>query len=91
MISDLNKKYKDKEIDFLTYTNSLVDLQKGIDKKDSALMTRRNLMIKIAQESLMTAASKLRAVPKDPKKTKAEEEDGMNKFLMRKIGKNYGG
>jgi len=86
----LEEKHENDEIEFLDYMNFLSNLEKSFFKLDSLLMARRDMMLKIERESLMTVAAKLRAIPKNPKKDKDEEEDPMNKFILKKGGLNYG-
>lgn len=87
----LQEKCESEEIEFLEYIALLSNLEKSFFKYDSLLMARRDMMLKIERESLMTVASKLRAIPKNPKNNKDEESDSMNMFLLKKGGGSYGG
>lgn len=55
-------------------------LESAIAKIDAALNVRRNMLLAIERENLLTIASKLRAVPKKPQES--EEEDPMERVLL---------
>jgi len=86
----IEKQYKNKEINVADYVELLSAIDKALFKYDSLLMSRRDMMIKIARESLMTVSSKLRAVPKNPPKDEELDKDPMNKFIVKRNGLDYG-
>lgn len=55
-------------------------MESTIAKIDAALNVRRNMLLAIERENLLTIASKLRAVPKKPQES--EEEDPMERVLL---------
>ena len=69
-IEELDRAYKDpspgKEMDLLSYVqtkNSLFSKLSGIDRQ---IHTKRDMMLRIEKENLMTIAAALRSVPKNP-------------------------
>ena len=61
-------------------TEKTAQLESAIAKIDAALNVRRNMLLAIERENLLTIASKLRAVPKKPQES--EEEDPMERVLL---------
>ena len=55
--------------DFLAYVKSLAALNKELNGMDAALGAKRNALLQIEKENIMTVLAKLRAVPKEPKKS----------------------
>ena len=55
-------------------------MESAIAKIDAALNVRRNMLLAIERENLLTIASKLRAVPKKPQES--EEEDPMEGVVL---------
>ena len=73
MALDAKKKYKNKEIDYDSYTNALNLSDSKAIQFDKQLQSKRMMMFNIEKENLMTISSSLRCVPK--KQTKKEKED----------------
>ena len=73
MALDAKKKYKNKEIDYDSYTNVLNLSDSKAIQFDKQLQSKRMMMFNIEKENLMTISSSLRCVPK--KQTKKEKED----------------
>lgn len=66
-LEELNKVYKNKEIDFIVYSdqkNKLLDKVFTCDKK---VMEKRKMILDISKENIMTIQSALRSIPKKAK------------------------
>ena len=72
------------DISFSEYINLVVKIQKNIIECDKSIMKKRQLMLNISKENVMTIQSALRSIPKKPE----EKNNGsaMAAFLKRKVG-----
>ena len=78
----LNEKMEElckQDIDFVTKLTLEMKIQEKIMKCDTKIMQKRNMMLAIEKENIMTIASQLRSIPK--KEVEEEESDPMAGFL----------
>jgi len=71
------------EMEFLDYIDQKGKLQDKLLSMDRKIMEKRKMMLQIEKENLLTIASALRAIPKQPTDQK---ESPMAEFLKRKAG-----
>lgn len=94
-IEEMREEYKnrvpivDEETGHITYELTasqyyklLHNMQSNIVNLDKQIMAKRNMMLAIEKENLMTIASALRSIPKAP--TKKEKPTGMAAYLAKK-------
>jgi len=82
-MNELKKEYKADKLDSVTYFKLVTDMQKSFVNLDKQIQSKRNMMLAIEKENLMTIASALRSIPKTvEKKTKAS---GVGKFLQNRV------
>lgn len=89
LIDDLEtlcKHHAQGDIGFMEYMDLKGKLQDRIMACDRKIMDKRKMLLSIEKENIMTIASALRAIPKQPSK---QEKTGMAAFLERRqAGKN---
>lgn len=81
-IKELKQAYKEGEIKAVVYFDSLGKMQASVIALDKQIMSKRNMMLAIEKENLMTIASALRSIPKTPEKK--EKPSGMAAFLSKR-------
>ena len=77
-MDELKQDRADDKIDSETYYSLISDMQRNIINVDKQIMSKRNMMLAIEKENLMTIASALRSIPKKPEKP--QETDNDRKF-----------
>lgn len=78
-IKEAAGKYKDEEIDYLSYISMTEKTTSNILSFDRQIQNKRKMMLDIEKESIMTIASALRSIPKKVEKEKSSS--GMAEFL----------
>lgn len=78
-MNELRKEYKAGKLDSAEYYGLIDSMQKNYNNLDKQLMSKRNMMLAIEKENLMTIASALRSIPKKVEKKKAS---GIGKFMQ---------
>jgi len=78
---NLEKAYKNKEIDILTYYDKKDKIQDRIFACDKKIMDKRKMMLDIGKENILTIQSALRSIPK---KEQPKGKSPMAAFLERK-------
>ena len=63
-LAELKREYKAEKLDTAAYFGLVTDMQKNIVSLDKQIMSKRNMMLAIEKENLMTIASALRSIPK---------------------------
>lgn len=63
-LNQLRKEFEDKNIDFLTYDDKRSRLTGHIIALDKQVMQKRNMMLALEKENVMTIAAALRSIPK---------------------------
>lgn len=76
---DLDKERENMEAK--EYASLAMAVEKDLYSKDCSLGAKRNALLQIEKENIMTVLAKLRAVPKKPKER--EEEDPMEAILAK--------
>jgi len=81
VLREADKKYKDGEIDYLTYIAVQDKMSTNINSADRQIQAKRKMLLDIEKENVMTIAAALRSIPKTPKKEPAKnpmEKAGFN-------------
>jgi hypothetical protein len=65
---ELEKKYKEEQIDFLVYSDQKGKLINNIFTCDKKIMDKRKMILDISKENIMTIQSAMRSIPKKPEK-----------------------
>jgi len=86
-LQEFRIKLENGDISLEDYISKEDKINSMLYRGDNRLMKRRDIMLKIEKESLLTIQSMLRAVPKKPPKDE-EEADPMFEVLKRKGYKN---
>ncbi len=68
------------EMEYSEWLNCYIELVKASDREHKTLDRKRNMLLAIEKENLMTVMAKLRAVPKKPQEDE-EESDPMAELL----------
>lgn len=63
-MSELKREYKAEKLDTVKYFTLIADMQKSVVGLDKQIQSKRNMMLAIEKENLMTIASALRSIPK---------------------------
>ena len=83
-MTEAAKKYKDEEFDYLTYVSMQEKMYSAINSADRQIQAKRKMMLDIEKENIMTIASSLRVVPKNPQKN--EKPSSMAEFMKQRNG-----
>lgn len=81
-MNELKREYSADKLEASTYYKLITDMQKNVVGLDKQIMSKRNMMLAIEKENLMTIASALRSIPKKPEKKK--KAGGMSEFLAKR-------
>lgn len=81
-LAELKREYKADKIDTGVYFGLVTDMQKNIVGLDKQIMSKRNMMLAIEKENLMTIASALRSIPK--KVEKQAKASGVAAFMQKR-------
>ena len=84
-LAELGEAYKNKEIDFLSYSEQKGKLLDKIFACDKKVMEKRKMILDISKENIMTIQSAMRTIPK---KEQEKTESPMSKFLKQRTGVN---
>lgn len=77
----LSQAYKKKELDFLAYADAKQRIIGNMVSYDKQIQAKRNMLLAIEKENIMTIASALRSIPK--KTPKEEKKPGIKDFVRR--------
>lgn len=81
-LAELKREYNKDKIDADKYFNLVSKLQGNFISLDKQIQSKRNMMLAIEKENLMTIASALRSIPKKVDKTK--QKSGMAAFMSKR-------
>ena len=70
-MNELKKEYANKRIEPTTYFSLVANMQKNLINLDKQIQSKRNMMLAIEKENLMTIASAMRSIVKTPEKKAA--------------------
>jgi phage terminase small subunit len=78
-LAELKREFKAGKMDTGVYFGIVANMQKNLIGLDRQIQSKRNMMLAIEKENLMTIASALRSIPKKAEKPKAKS--GIAKFM----------
>jgi hypothetical protein len=81
-LAELKREYKAGNIMATQYYALISDMQKNVVALDKQIMSKRNMMLAIEKENLMTIASALRSIPK--KVEKKAKTTGVAAFMAKR-------
>ena len=81
-LAELKREYKADKLLANQYFTLVGEMQRNIVNIDRQVMSKRNMMLAIEKENLMTIASALRSIPK--KLEKKKKEGGMAAFMAKR-------
>ena len=81
-LAELKREYKAEKLDTVKYFTLITSMQKSTVDLDKQIMSKRNMMLAIEKENLMTIASALRSVPK--KVEKKAKSSGIGALMQKR-------